>query len=63
MECISEAGAFFTVSGGSLSLKICRYSDRIKAETERLDRLQLDDLEVPILSGFNASNTHYRCNS
>ncbi|RWW16633.1 hypothetical protein GW17_00019470 [Ensete ventricosum] len=56
MECISE------VSGGSLSLKICRYSDRVKTETERLDRLQLDDLEVPILSGFNASNTRYRCN-
>lgn len=27
-------------------LILCRYSDRVKAETERLDNLDLDDLEV-----------------
>lgn len=28
-----------------------RYSDRVNAETERMDRLELDDLEVTFLFG------------
>ena len=30
-----------------IDLVLCRYSDRVKEETERLDSLDLEDLEVP----------------
>lgn len=31
----------------------CRYSERVKAETERFESLDLDDLEVPFLSCYS----------